>query len=88
MRMGLNYFLNFSGSKTSGTNLDGFILSINQCLHLDKIRFPDPSACIMSMTDIIAGNSPFSTYITFSSHYIPTLRLYTGGVRYQNFSFM
>ena len=78
MCIGLDGFLNFSGSETAGTDFDSFLLSINQSLHLDEIRFPDPSGFIVGMADVVACYCTLSTYITFTSHYIPTLRLYTG----------
>ena len=84
----LNGFLNFSGSETSGTDFDGFLLSFHQRLHLDEIRLPDSSGLVMSMADIVACYRSLSAYITFTSHYIPTLRMYTGLVTYQNFNFM
>ena len=88
MRSGLDGFLNFSGSETAGTDFDGLLLTIQKRLHLHEIRFPNPSGFVMGMTDIVACNRTFSAYITFTSHYIPTLRLYTGLVTYQNFKFM
>lgn len=78
MCLNLDCFLNFSGSETARTNLDGFLLSINQRLHFNEIRFPDPSGFIMSMAYIVSCYSPFSTYITLTSHCIPTFNMYTG----------
>ena len=84
----LDGFLDFSGSKTAGADFDGFLLTVEHSLNFNEIRFPDPSCFIMSMADIIAGYSALSTYITFTSHNIPTFCLYTGLVTYQNFNFM
>lgn len=86
--MKLDGFLNFSGSKTTCANLYCLLFSVNYCLHLNKVRFPNPSSCVMSMADIVAANCSFSTYIAFSSHYIPTFWLSTGLVTYQNYYFM
>lgn len=80
MCFGLDGFLDFTGSETAGTDFDGFLLSIDHCLHLDEIRFPNPSSFVMGVADIVACYCSLSTYITFTSHYIPTLRLYTGFV--------
>ncbi len=88
MRMKLEGFLNFSSSKTTCTNLYCLFTAANQSLHLNQIRLPYPSCCIMSMADIVAANRSFSTYITFTSHYIPTFCMSTGLVTYQNYYFM
>jgi hypothetical protein len=86
--MRLDDFLNFASSKTTSTNLNCLLLAINERLHLYQVRFPNPSCCIMCMADIVAANCTFSTYIAFTSHYIPTFCLYTGSVTYQNSYFM
>ncbi len=75
---GLDCFLNFTGSEATCTNFYFLLLAADQGLDLNQIGFPDSSGFVMCMADIIAAYSSFSTYITFTGHYIPTFACILG----------